>query len=324
MALRLLAGPFPMKDIDGNYARFFKKPTWFDSLMAMPAVVTITKPTGDSIQPGMLVQLDGTVCARNNALSYYDVFCHDMAGTGIAVVNSYAFGLATRGVNPVSLIAEGDAVANPLQLNNGAYFLADRTLILSGTTIYGRAYGGSGNGTAEAVITSGGLPTGGLGNDYSPGPEQGQVFISGVGAAVLYDYNAHEIIGWRRTLATPAKHSLMYSASLGVWLAVHEVNTPSTHHTITIYADEPVPSTLSAPVALGTVGEGSAVEYRTRLLGASGEPCAGVLVDWSSTTPGVVQIAQSTTDADGYALTRVALPPGTEGADFDLTAEVLE
>lgn len=324
MALRQLAGPFPMKDIDGNYARFFVRPAWFDLLMAMPAVCYIEKPSGAVIQGGMLVQLDGTVCSRNNALGNYDRFCHDTEGTGISKTHTFAGGFAQRGADPVTLIAEGDVVANPLQLANGAFFLADRTLVLNGNTVYGRAYGGSGDGTAEATLTGGSLASGGTGLNYSPGPQPGQVFISGTSSAVLYDYINHQFLSWRRQLTAAAKFSLMYSPRLGVWLAVNEVNSPETHHTITVYADEPVPAALSVPVALASVSEGSAVEYQVQLLGANAEPCAGVLVDWSSTAPGVVVTEQSTTDTEGYATTRVALPLGTEGLNFDLTAEVLE
>jgi hypothetical protein len=320
MALRLLAGPYPMKDIDGNYARFFTKPMWFDTLMALAAVALIHKSTGDSIQPGALVQLDGATHVRNPALSAYDRYCHDLQGTGLARVNSYSFGLANRDVHPVTLYPEGAAITDPGPLVNGAYFLADR--VLFGTPPpRSRPHGATGTGTLEATI-----PTqvyGGYGASFSPGPEDGQVFISGQDGAVLYDHINQEVVSWQRKLGFSAAFPIVYSPALGVWLVVKAETSPEVHHTISVYSDEPVPTSLSNPVALGTVGQGGSVEYRTRLLGANSEPCAGVLVDWSCTSPAVVQITQSTTDADGYALTRVALPIGSTGLNFDLTAGVL-
>lgn len=318
MALRLLAGPLPMKDIDGNYARCFHKPSWFDSLMALAAVTIIHKPTGDSIQSGALIQLDGFVGVRNPSLSAYEIYCHDTQNTGIART-VFAFGeVAKRSVHPVTLYPEGAEIADSVYLNGGAYFLADRVLF---SGLRSRLHSETGTGAVEATLPT--MNAGGIGYTYSPGPDAGTVFVSAMDSAVLYDHVNREIVSWQRKLGFDAAFPPAYSPTLGVWFVLRQALSPEVHHTISIYADEPVPATLSAPVALGTVGQGGSVEYRTRLLGASGEPCAGVLVDWSSTTPGAVQIAQSTTDVDGYARTRVALPIGSTGLNFNLTAGVL-
>lgn len=318
MALRLLAGPFPMKDIDGNYARCFHKPSWFDSLMALAAVTIIHKPTGDSIQSGSLIQLDGFVGVRNPSLSVYEIYCHDTQNTGIART-VFAFGeVAKRSVHPVTLYPEGAEIADSVYLNSGAYFLAERVLF---SGLRSRLHSETGAGTVEATLPT--MNAGGIGYTYSPGPAAGTVFVSAMDSAVLYDHVNREIVSWQRKLGFNAAFPPAYSPALGVWFVLRQEVSPEVHHTISIYADEPVPTSLSAPAALGTVGQGSSVEYRTRLLGASGEPCAGVLVDWSCTTPGVVQIAQSTTDVDGYARTRVTLPIGSTGLNFNLTAGVL-
>jgi hypothetical protein len=318
MALRLLAGPYPMRDIDGNYARFLQPPMWFDALMAMASVTIIHKSTGDSIQPGALVQLDGATQVRNPALSAYDRLCHDVEGTGIARVNSYFLGYANREVHPVTLYPEGEAIASPLPMVNGAYFLHDRVLF---GTLYSRLHADTGAGTLEAALPA--QAYGGYGATFSPGPENGQVFIGAQDGAVLYDHINRQVVGWQRKLGFTAAFPILYSPTLGVWLVIQAATSPEVHNTISVYSDEPVPTALSNPVALATVGQGGAVEYRTRLLGSNGEPCAGVLVDWSSTSPGAVQILQSTTDTNGYAITRVALPIGSAGATFNLTAGVL-
>ena len=317
MALRLLAGPFPMRDIDGNYVRCFQKPMWFDSLMALATVTIIKKPTGDSIQPGTLIQLDGFTGARNPALTAYDIYSHDTQNTGIARASGGMTFSLVRSVHPVTLYPEGAEIADPNPLSRGNYFLAERVLFQG---LRSRLHGETGTGILEATLPA--MATGGIGHSYSPGPGAGTVFVSAMDSAVLYDHVNQEILGWQRKLGFTAAYPMVYSPALGVWFVVRQELSPELHHTISIYSDEPVPATLSAPAALGIVGQGGSVEYRTRLLGASGEPCAGVLVDWSCTTPGVVQIAQSTTDADGYARTRVALPIGSTGLNFNLTAGV--
>jgi len=318
MALRLLAGPFPMKDIDGNYARCFHKPSWFDSLMAMAAVTVIHKPTGDSLQSGTLIQLDGFTGVRNPSLTAYDLYCHDTQNTGIAVASAGFTYMVKRSVHPVTLYPEGVDIPDSSWLAGGAYFLAERVLFMG---LRSRLHSETGSGAIEATLPT--MNAGGIGYTYSPGPAAGTVFVSAMDSAVLYDHVNREIVSWHRKLGFDAAYPPTYSPALGVWFVLRQELSPEVHHTISIYADEPMPTSLSAPVALGIVGQGSSVEYRTRLLGASGEPCAGVLVDWSSTTPGVVQIAQSTTDVDGYARTRVTLPIGSTGLNFNLTAGVL-
>lgn len=318
MALRLLAGPYPMKDVDGNYCRMFHKPVWFDSLMAMAVVTIAKKATGDVIQSGTLVQIDGFTGVRNGSLSAYDIYCHDTQNTGIARGSGGSVASAVRSVHPVTLYPEGEEIADPTPLANGAYFLADRVLF---GALRSRLHSETGSGSIEATLPT--MNYGGIGTTYSPGPDAGTVFVSAMDSAVLYDHINREIIGWQRKLGFNASFPPAYSPALGVWLVVRQELSPQVHHTISVYSDEPVPTSLSAPVALGVVGQGGSVEYRTRLLGASSEPCAGVLVDWSATSPAVVQIEQSTTDVDGYAITRVALPIGSTGLNFDLTAEVL-
>lgn len=318
MALRLLAGPYPMRDVDGNYCRMFHKPTWFDSLMAMAVVTIIKKPTGDSIQSGTLVQIDGFTGVRNGALSAYDHYFHDTQNTGIARGADGFVPSVVRSVHPVTLYPEGPEIADPLYLASSAYFLADRVLFQG---LRSRLHSETGSGAIEATLPY--MNIGGIGYSYSPGPDPGTVFVSAMDSAVLYDHINREIVGWQRKLGFDAAFPPVYSPTLGVWLVVRHAVSPEVHDTISVYSDEPVPTSLSAPVALGVVGQGGSVEYRTRLLGASSEPCAGVLVDWSCTAPAVVQIAQSTTDANGYAITRVALPIGSAGSNFNLTAGVL-
>lgn len=319
MALRLLAGPFPMKDIDGNYARMTSKPMWFDSLMALVCGTYVHKSTGDVHSSGTLVQIDGFTGVRNPSLAAYDVFVHDTQNTGIARVSNGGFVIhANRSVHPVTLYPEGPEIAGPAPLSSGAYFLAERVLF---GALRSRLHTETGAGTIECTLPV--MNFGGVGPSFSPGPAAGTVFIAARDGAVLYDHVNREVVSWHRKLGFSANLPPVYSPALGVWIVVGTEFSPAAHDTISVYADEPVPTSLSVPVALAPVGQGSSVEYRSQLLGASGEPCAGVLVDWSCTSPGVVQIAQSTTDANGYAKTRVSLPIGSTGANFNLTAGVL-
>lgn len=307
-----------MKDIAGNYARVTGKPMWFDSLMALVCGVNIHKATGDVHRSATLVQIDGFTGPRNPALSAYDLFVHDTQNTGIARVSNGGWVVAAnRSVNPVTLYPEGAEIADPMPLTGGAYFLADRVLFGS---LRSRLHSETGVGTIECTLPV--MDYGGVGVSFSPGPDAGTVFIAARDGAVLYDHVNREVVGWHRKLGFVNNLPPVYSPALGVWIVVGTQYTPEAHDTISVYADEPLPTNLSAPVAMAPVGQGGSILYRSRLLGASGEPCADVLVDWSCTTPGLVQIAQSTTDADGYAFTRVTLPIGSTGLHFDLTAGV--
>jgi hypothetical protein len=322
MALRLLAGPFPVRDIEGNYARFTQPPMWSDAHMALLATGFVNKPTGDTSAYGALVQIDGTLCVRNPARTAYDRHDPDLAGTGLAI-NSNVTGGIQRGVNPVTLVPEGEFITDTMHLGGGGFMLLQDRILTGTGGISSRVYGATGSATLEQTISPG-LDTGGLGVKFSLGPAPGQVFVAGRDSAVLYDYVNRALVGWRRWFPTLSQFPPTYSAALGVWVVINTVHTPQTHDTLTVYADEAVPATLSAPVALTPASAGSASEYRVRVLGSSGEPCVDVLVDWAVNSPGVLLAPQSTTDGNGYATTRVALPLDSVGVTVTVTAEVNE
>lgn len=320
MALKLLAGPYSMRDLDGNYCEFFKQPMWFDQLQAMIGPVIKRTPAGGllTITPGHLTQINGAVLRRNEAVSNNSKYSHDLDTGGISEANTYASGYFKRLVHHVSLVAAGAAEPSPTALLGGVIQSGGKLFHIDGSgDIYSRPVGGSTD-TLELELTSA------LNGDaWSPGPAAGQVFVAGRSNALLYDVAGNALVGWERKLGATAAWPMIYSKELGVWLVLTTSNTPTTHNQISIYADQAVPTTLSAPAALSAVNEGAAPQFRVRLTGASGEPCEGYLVDWAIQLPAKLLALQSTTDSDGYATVSVAVPLNTSGQNFDLTAEVV-
>lgn len=326
MALKLLAGPFPLRTLEGNYCRFFQRPMWFDQLQAFAAPMYVNGGGGgDTILAGMLTQLDGTVLNRNDFAGNHSVYSHDIGLSGISVSSSYSSGYHKRGVDWLTLSSDEASIVTPLQLVWGdTLLLGDRALIIhTGSDIYWRPYG-TATYTLETTLPAFDAASGGN-YAWTPGPTANRTaFIAGANKAFLYDHVAKQVVGWERRLDWNSRYPMIYSPQLGVWFAFDQVSSPETHDRVWIYADAPEPSSLSNPAASGTTAQGKVITFTTRLTGALGEPCEGYLVDWSVTTgPGVLLDAQSTTDADGYASARVGLPLGTAGQTTTVHAEVL-
>jgi hypothetical protein len=106
----------------------------------------------------------------------------------------------------------------------------------------------------------------------------------------------------------------------GIWYVpkwdvfiMHTVGTGNGQ--IKILADATQPATLSNPAALTAVTAGRVSQLQVQLLGSNSEPCVGELINWSvSAGAGVLTAPQSTTDANGYAITGLLIPIGASGS----------
>lgn len=109
-------------------------------------------------------------------------------------------------------------------------------------------------------------------------------------------------------------------ANVGAWYSrKHDVFIAITAaHTLKVFASAPRPSSLSNPVAVSPLTQGRVSQVRVRLLGSSSDACAGELVNWSiSAGAGELVLAQSETDADGYAYNDYVAPAsGGAGSPF--------
>jgi hypothetical protein len=91
---------------------------------------------------------------------------------------------------------------------------------------------------------------------------------------------------------------------------------------ISLFSLSPLPASVTDPVLFsGSTAKGNIAQYRCQVLGDQGEPCAGELVDWSITGDGDLLDQQSAADANGFATARVFYRLG-DGGDSVVTASV--
>ena len=125
-----------------------------------------------------------------------------------------------------------------------------------------------------------------------------------------------------QNFASPVIHigmtanALLFAPEWGVLISCHESEAfpEGTGFAVRIWSLEVDPQTLTNPEPyIGTPKSGQVVVYRVRLTGAQDDPAEGELVDWSVTGAGTLIDPQSKTDADGYATARVQYQIGETG-----------
>lgn len=106
--------------------------------------------------------------------------------------------------------------------------------------------------------------------------------------------------------------------NVGAWYSPkHDVFVAiPTSSTLKVFASAVRPSSLSNPAAVSAITQGRVSQVKVRLLGADSDPCADELVDWSITAGvGTLTLAQSTTDADGWAYNNYVAPVASGSPD---------
>lgn len=130
-----------------------------------------------------------------------------------------------------------------------------------------------------------------------------EVFLSAWSDGEFRFYDTHT-----RTMSpimnTGMSHiGMVYAPEFGVVVSLHGSSSP---YQLRVWSLETVPDTLSDPeVISGELLGGRVVTYRVRAMGAHSDPCVGELIDWTLTGEGILLDAQSETDEDGYAITKV-------------------
>lgn len=341
MTLRLLAGPFPMKRIDGSPVDDVQWILWVDEL---DSILTST---------GRLIQLDGTVCERATNLGAIVEYSFDFGLNKLAQSTKY------RDVDWWSLrpqltdepYMQASVPIHYTTFSGGWTYTPDRMLL---------AYAGIGPSapvglwaisydtleptleqpTFPPVPLTGvpeALPIWHLSTGVRAQPGRRSMFFISHNAAVEYDYVAKQFVGWPRVLHPGAvvgsnyRKLLGFASKLGVWLAVDRVQIgPSQWQCrLWIYADQAEPHTITNPALLpedaANMKLGYAARYRVRVTGSFGEPCVGVPVRWSCTAPGIVMQQGTPTDENGWAETKIAFGfPGHSApmVGMTLSAEV--
>lgn len=110
-----------------------------------------------------------------------------------------------------------------------------------------------------------------------------------------------------KTVSSPVMHigmhndGLYYAPEFGVLVSLHQ-NPPQ----LRVWSLEVKPAVLSdVEVISGEVVGGRLATYRVQALGDMADPCVGELIDWKLSGAGILLNVQSTTDEEGYAITRV-------------------
>lgn len=251
-----------------------------------------------------LVQLDGTAYLRS-AQARANRFALDMQRPGEWIIHASLFEDAMYEFHKVP------GTLGPLVIDTGVdngvrdliVRCADRYLdILSGTVRY-RPLDLSAGVVTEATLTGAGFGS----------PTVSRTRSSNVialawadGPICYYDVESRAQVGGASNIGT----------NDGAWYSVkHDIFVAMRTHQVKVFANAVRPASLSNPTALTTVAQAHVSEVRVRLLGANADACVGELVNWSVTVgSGALKLAQSETDANGYAYNEYVAPVGTTGS----------
>lgn len=287
-----------------------------------------------------VAQMDGTAGARGKA--EHGAILLDMSGDATA----YEFNIFNTYFDADLGTAVGDVLGfdkrtgtyedKRIAKNAGLFSyqaphvrLNDRLLRIAGPSIYKRALDGS---DLDWVLENTLTPTSSLDPIYDyPGVPQvsrtkhdGVVAIIYPAGGVLY-YNVNtgvQVSTWVGRIGV--NDAAWYSARHDVFVAMTKLSADGfyTDSELRIYANAVLPYSIVGPVAAGLLTNGQVTQVHVRLLGEQNEPCVNELVEWSITAgDGALTVAQSVTDADGYAYTSYVAPVYA-GVDPTIQAEV--
>lgn len=139
------------------------------------------------------------------------------------------------------------------------------------------------------------------------------------GWLALYDSTAKaEVAGHRSSIG--AFHVASYSVEHDVFVAVRTSGDTSQ---LSVYANEPVASAMSAPSFSPSVKRGVRSTLSARVTGDLAEPCPGRNVTFA-VTAGTVDPVTVATDANGYARTAYDAPTGSAPSGATATATLEE
>lgn len=258
-----------------------------------------------------LVQLDGTAYLRS-AQARANRFALDMQRPGEWIIHASLFEDAMYEFHKVPgtlgpLVISTGVTAD---MSNLLVRCEDRYLEVISGNIQFRPLDLSAAAVTEAVMSAGsGRPTASrtrapnvIALAYSTGP------------VVYYDVVNRVQVGTVSNIGT----------NDGAWYSLkHDIFVAMLTHQIKVFANTVRPASLSNPAALTTVAQAHVSEVRVRLLGANADACASELVNWSITVgSGALKLAQSETDANGYAYNEYVAPVGTTGS-VTIQAQVL-
>jgi hypothetical protein len=300
MAVRQLAGPFTLSDVNGGavtQSNVQGAPVfWVPSLGLLVLV-------GGEIK---FVSMSGQVCPGSTT------FAAEESGYWWSVVQQSSQ-LRINGVGG-SFLREGVALS-PYLSNDPHTATPDQKACSTAVDLENARYTVDGTGHVfMAYPGTGWLPDSPSGVGLSSSPQVGlgrtQSEISIVGpissddyGLVFYDSIKHGVVSGVLHLGIVAI-AAVYSPDLGVVLSLHAGSGSTV--VLNVWSTDVVPSTVGEPVLYsGYSAQGQVGVYQVSILGAQGEPCVGAIVNWSTTGSGVLQVVQSIADQNGLAQTSV-------------------
>lgn len=180
----------------------------------------------------------------------------------------------------------------------------DRWLSVSASSVQWRPLDFSGSWTTETTLTG----TSGANATWSRTASPDVLAIAHENGTIVY-YDVAQRLQVRGVSYIESNQGAWYSRKHDVFIA------RTSAHQIKVYASAVRPDALSNPAALSTITQGQVSQVRVRLLGANSDPCAGELIDWAiASGGGSMALAQSTTDADGYAYNDYVAPVASAGS----------
>lgn len=308
--LEQLAGPFTLT-FEGANCAFGSQPVWHD---ALGLVCAIRAPV-DSLLRQAICQIDGRAHIR--ASKPLSVITLNLATGGLAVFRHPNFYRESdlRTLRPMGDPVDVSAYAG--QVTGVWTALTDRCLWSSAGKVYAWVNGAETR-TVEHTFSLAGANPGNA--TTSAGTDATRVFFAYTSGRIYeYDTRAQEMVGHERWVCE--NDWCYYSPELNVFITITLAEDET--HQIRVWANEVAATSVFFPEAVGDVEPGRVVTARTLITGDHLEPCPDRVVSWSC-THGTVLDQRTTTDADGYAYTRIRLAPDEPSLTMDVTAELVQ
>ena len=320
MAVRLLAGPFRIRDDKGEFPVAMTVNAYYPNVgllgfghYAYLASNNTHRITFDGVSQRS--PKEGVLTFNNPGYSWWP--------SRDVMVTMYFFGGGEWMFEPKTMLSQfADAPENrwtadtPIYMHARPYVrMQEKWVMVNGARVYGARRDGPaevegpvwpwplaavrcGRVDAEVLVT-GNFATDASGGFYNPELE--------VAVSPIYH------------TGMPADN-LLYAPEWGILISTHdsevlEDESPGVASpVIRIWSLEVNPQILTNPAPyIGTPKSGQIVTYRVRLTGAQDDPAEDELINWMVTGAGVLLDLQTKTDVDGYATARVQYLVGETG-----------
>ena len=301
MAVRLLAGPFPLTDEEGVFPTTMHVAAWYPHVGLL---CTGYFPYYQSFRTH-IATMDGVLI---RSITFRPVWSWWPSQNRMVVSG---FGGGELVFEPKALMWQYTHPDHQVELIYRYVKLEDRRVYFTGRKVHSASLDGVPYGPeSEEIFFSG---------EIHPGPSNTVVFIEGQGASSnrgrFYDTVTHKAMPVMY-LGIPCDR-IVYAPEYGVLITGHAHDATYEEpweYAVRVWSLEVHPTILTDPVAfIGTPKSGQVVTYRVRLTGAQNDPAAGEFVNWWVTGAGTLLDLQSTTDANGYATARVQYQVGETG-----------